>query len=181
MDDELRDPVIGQVADVVREPVTLSSGFDERVMAMVERVERVEGVERLRRRRSFLGAQALLAASIAALVIGRAWIGRITAPSTPSTPSTRAEGAQVEFVVLAPGATTVNLVGDFNEWSTTATPLRAAERDGVWSVKVPLPPGRHEYAFVVDGERWMPDPSAPRATSDDFGTPNSVVTVTGQT
>jgi len=87
MDDELRDPVIGQVADVVREPVTLSSGFDERVMAMVERVERVEGVERLRRRRSFLGAQALLAASIAALMIGSAWIGRITAPSTPSTPS----------------------------------------------------------------------------------------------
>src|SRR5688500_1374340 len=179
MDDELRDPVIGQVADVVREPVTLSSGFDERVMQEVARVARVAGSSPSASRLATLARfspRVLLAASIAALMLGSAWVGRLTAPATRATPATLAttnQGSQVEFVVLAPGATTVNLVGDFNEWSTTATPLRAAERDGVWSVKVPLPPGRHVYAFVVDGERWMPDPSSPRATSDDFGTPNS--------
>jgi hypothetical protein len=46
-------------------------------------------------------------------------------------------------------------------------------------VEVPLEPGRHEYAFVVDGERWLADPAAP-TTGGDFGTPNSVVTVVGR-
>ena len=183
MDDELKDPMVEQVAEFVRAPVALREDFDAVVMRMVEGVERVQGVERLHGWRSRTWTHVLLAASIAALMLGSAWIGRITAPSTPSTistPSTRATGAQIEFVVLAPGATSVHLVGDFNEWDTAATPLRATERAGVWSVKVPLPAGRHEYAFVVDGQRWMPDPAAPRAPGDDFGTPNSVVTVTGR-
>jgi len=85
---------------------------------------------------------------------------------------------EVEFVLLAPGATQVMLVGDFNGWSPAATPLRASERQGIWSVTVPLTPGRHEYAFLVDGKHWLPDPRAPRAPTDDFGAPNSVLTVT---
>ncbi len=48
---------------------------------------------------------------------------------------------------------------------------------GVWTVSLTLPVGRHQYAFVVDREEWAADPAAPPAVSDDFGTPNSVVTV----
>jgi hypothetical protein len=44
-------------------------------------------------------------------------------------------------------------------------------------VDVPLAPGRHLYAFVVDGTRWTPDPNAPLAPGDDFGAPNSVIMV----
>jgi 1,4-alpha-glucan branching enzyme len=51
---------------------------------------------------------------------------------------------------------------------------------GVWTIEMPLAPGRHRYAFVVDGGQWLPDPAAPRAAGDDFGTPSSVVTVVGQ-
>ena len=80
-----------------------------------------------------------------------------------------------------PAGQTVALVGDFNSWNVGATPLEATERDGIWTVTVPLPAGRHEYAFVVDGVRWMPDPNAPRAGTADFGPANSVVTVTDQT
>jgi 1,4-alpha-glucan branching enzyme len=54
-----------------------------------------------------------------------------------------------------------------------------ASRPGVWSVDVALPPGRHEYAFVMDGKRWSPDPAADRV-SDDFGTESSVVVVGGE-
>ena len=91
------------------------------------------------------------------------------------------EGNAVRFVIVAPGASSVSLVGDFNSWNLGATPLAATEREGVWSVTVPLAAGRHEYAFVVDGVRWIADPSAPRAGSSDFGAANSVVTVTGRT
>lgn len=84
----------------------------------------------------------------------------------------------VRFVLLAPEAAQVAVVGDFNRWSPAATPLRPSGVSGVWTVDVPLPAGRHEYAFIVDGTQWMPDPAAPRAPVAEFGTPNSVITVT---
>lgn len=73
------------------------------------------------------------------------------------------------------GAASVSLVGDFNDWDAQATPL---QRDaGAWTVTLPITPGRHVYAFVVDGERWVADPRAPRAPDADFGRPGSVVIV----
>jgi 1,4-alpha-glucan branching enzyme len=70
----------------------------------------------------------------------------------------------------------VSLVGDFNQWDAHATPMRQLGDGRLWLVEVPLPPGRHVYAFVVDGD-VTPDPAAPRAGEEDFGTPSSVVLV----
>jgi len=96
-----------------------------------------------------------------------------------AVPALQAPGSRplVQFVLLAPAARTVAIVGDFNDWQVGSTPLRATAAGGAWTVEVPLAPGRHRYAFVVDGVRWMPDPAAPTAPGDDFGTPSSVVTV----
>ena len=47
-----------------------------------------------------------------------------------------------------------------------------ADKDGVWSVTLPLSAGRHVYAYVVDGA-WFTDPGAP-VTGDGFGHRNSV-------
>lgn len=92
-----------------------------------------------------------------------------------------AEGARlVQFVLVAPGARRVALAGDFNGWNASTMPL-AHTRSGVWSTTVPLAPGRHVYAFVVDDSTWMPDPTAARAPRDDFGNPNSVIVVGGDT
>ncbi len=85
----------------------------------------------------------------------------------------------VAFVLVAPDARQVALVGDFNDWNAQATPLTPVRRGGVWTITVPLKPGRYNYNFVVDGTRWMPDPAAPAAPTDDFGTPASIVTVAG--
>jgi 1,4-alpha-glucan branching enzyme len=85
----------------------------------------------------------------------------------------------VQFVVLAPSANAVSLVGDFNDWDEGATPMAPMESDGLWSVTVPLAPGRYRYSFLVDGVTWVPDPAAPRSMDDDYGRPNSVVTVGG--
>jgi len=47
---------------------------------------------------------------------------------------------------------------------------------GVWTATLTLPAGQHQYAFVVDGARWVPDPGAP-AIDDGFGRRNSVLTL----
>ncbi len=85
----------------------------------------------------------------------------------------------VQFVFYAPDAASVMLVGDFNDWDRTATPLLNSNGSGVWSVAVPLSPGRYQYAFVVDG-KWSSDPEAARGVTDDFGEPNSVLTIAGR-
>ncbi len=81
----------------------------------------------------------------------------------------------VLFTYIAPDARTVHLAGDFNGWDATALPLIKGD-DGVWSVTVALPPGEHEYKFVVD-DQWLEDPDNPRRRSDPFGGYNSVVTI----
>lgn len=175
MDDDL-DLSVERVVAAARRPVRLDPAFDDRVMAAVRQSSpRPAGIPR----------RLAIAAGIAALMLGSAWLGRRTAPggdhSGTPVPVTAAAERVVEFVVLAPGAGQVTLAGDFNEWSTSATPLAAADEAGVWSVTLPLSAGRYEYAFIVDGERWLPDPSTPRAHRGDFGVPNSVITVTGRT
>jgi chromosome partitioning protein len=47
--------------------------------------------------------------------------------------------------------------GDFNGWSTSATPLRWNTVANAFEAVVPLPPGRYRYQLVVDG-RPGPDP-----------------------
>ena len=102
------------------------------------------------------------------------------APANGALAAGRTSGVvTMQFVLVAPEARSVSVVGDFNGWDAAATPLVRASgaAGGVWTVTVPLAPGRHEYAFVVDGSRWMPDPAAPPALGEDFGAPSSVVTV----
>jgi 1,4-alpha-glucan branching enzyme len=75
----------------------------------------------------------------------------------------------------------VSLVGDFNSWDKQATPLSSTGVAGVWSVSLPLPAGRHEYAFIItgaDSERWAPDP-ATLPVRDELGTETSVITLAG--
>lgn len=84
----------------------------------------------------------------------------------------------VRFVIREPGAQRVSLVGDFNGWSRDATPLEASADAATWTLTLPLAPGRYEYAFVVDGERWVADPSA-RSVQDEFGGETSVLRLAG--
>lgn len=85
--------------------------------------------------------------------------------------------ARVQFVFVAPTAHRVSVVGDFNDWDPAATPLAAS--GGVWSRELDVAVGRHDYAFVIDGARWVADPAAPRAPADEFGGERSVLMVGG--
>ncbi len=83
----------------------------------------------------------------------------------------------VQFVFEAGSARRVSLVGDFNAWSADSARMERAPDGGAWTVTVWMTPGRHVYAFVVDGERWVADPRAPAAPDADFGRPGSVIMV----
>ena len=48
--------------------------------------------------------------------------------------------------------------------------------DGVYTVTIPLAPGRYQYKFVVDGQ-WFQDPNNPEEADDGYGGHNSVVDV----
>lgn len=92
-----------------------------------------------------------------------------------SGPEVTDEG--VLFTLYAPENNRVHLVGDFNNWSTTADPLYDRDNDGVWTIQIPLDPGRYEYKFYIDGEKWIPDPGTEDRVDDGFGGLNSVITV----
>ena len=187
MHDGERDELIAQVADELRAPVILDAGFDARVMAVVRRPDgRWRTAARWwtepRLRLSPLVGLACAAALAGVVLLGaRALEGpRAQVQAAGDSGLAAQPGTQVvQFVLVAPRAASVALVGDFNDWDPSRTPLRAAAT-GVWSVNVRLEPGQHQYAFVVDGRDWQPDPAAPKAVADDFGSPNSVITVGGK-
>jgi hypothetical protein len=94
----------------------------------------------------------------------------------PARPVAPASMVTVRFVLVAPDARAVSLAGTFNQWDARATPLVRSGPTGVWTATLTLPAGQHQYAFVVDGVRWVPDPGAP-AVDDGFGRRNSVLTL----
>ncbi len=89
-------------------------------------------------------------------------------------PASMPSAGNSEFRLWMPGASGVQLLGDWNEWGgmtgPSGLPDPAAGRmerapDGWWTITVDLPRGRHRYAFLVDGVRWMPDPLNPLTSS----------------
>lgn len=158
-----QDDVVERMIRELRRPVGIDPAFDDRVMQAIERQPEPLAVRSPYRLVAWLAAAAVLAT----LVIARP-------RDSHSTPSDT-----FQFVLVAPRAASVSLVGDFNDWNPARTPLRAAT-DGVWSTVLPLAPGRYRYAFLVNGVEWQADPAAPAALDDEFGTPSSVVTVAGK-
>jgi hypothetical protein len=76
----------------------------------------------------------------------------------------------VQFRIEAAGAGNVTLAGSFSEWEPRHEMVET--QPGVWTLIIPLEPGVHDYAFLVDGERWVADPAAPMI-DDGFGGTNS--------
>jgi len=89
-------------------------------------------------------------------------------------PAPRAPAVVAQLDLHAPLARSVAVAGDFNGWRPEATPLLRGE-GGVWTVRVPLVPGRrYQYMFLVDGA-WVSDPSAAATAEDGFGGRNAVL------
>lgn len=168
------------LAAVDRSPVGLSASLDARVMTLVRRDR-----SRWRRAREWVGRPreivirasvrpwvlALGAAAVLAVVV---WPGPHREPAVQV--AELSPQVYVRFSCYAPGAHRVTLVGTFNHWDPNAAPLAATGTPGVWTTTVALPLGEHQYAFLLDGDRWVADPTAP-AVADGFGRHNSLIAI----
>jgi hypothetical protein len=181
---ERDDEIIPRLIAQLRQPVPMRRDQVDRIMAIVEADAAPSATTLVMaprsRRRYWVwgGGLATVAATAAALLLAVPHAAR--APRglvATAAASAMAPAATVDFALNLATAKRVSVVGDFNHWDVRATPLQRPAKGGEWHAAVRLPLGRHVYAFVVDGVRWVPDPAAPRAVDDDFGSPNSVLTV----
>ena len=154
------DDVVERVVRQLKHPVAISPEVDARVMREIAQAPTA------RRPRWALWSSLAAAAALGAVLIAHPW-------SRPANPAD-----MLQFVLVAPQAKSVALVGDFNDWDPARSPMQTAQ--GVWATALRLSPGRYRYAFLVNGVEWRADPGAPSARDDEFGTPSSVVTVGGR-
>jgi hypothetical protein len=161
---ELQDETLRRAVAELRRPVALDPESDAGVLRRIRsQASRAPG------RPWWLGSRAAvaLAAGVLLALLLRA----------PASESIGGGGRPVELRLVAPAGSRVVVVGDFNDWSPTATPLRPAGEPGVWKVELRLKPGRYHYTFLVDQRHWVRDPNEPPVPQTDFGTPMSVLTV----
>ncbi|MEH6537288.1 MAG: hypothetical protein V7719_12900 [Psychroserpens sp.] len=69
----------------------------------------------------------------------------------------------------------VILTGSFNDWNESDIEMEKVD-NGLWSLRLPLPAGKHYYKFIIDG-KWMLDPDNPIKEYDGQGNINSVFMV----
>ena len=82
---------------------------------------------------------------------------------------------RVRFVLDSTvSAERVFLAGSFSGWDAQGIEL-ARGADGRWAVVVELDSGRHLYKFVLDGERWIPDPLNQQREGDGHGGSNTIL------
>jgi len=69
----------------------------------------------------------------------------------------------------------VCLVGDFNGWEVSATPLSRG-RGSAFGTTVELEPGReYQFRYLINGEHWCNERHADRYVPNPFGSQNCVV------
>ncbi len=84
-----------------------------------------------------------------------------------------------QFVFRSATARRVSVVGDFNEWNAARARMTREAAGDLWSVTIPIAPGRHTYGFMVNDSTFALDQDArvARARDPDLGVEGSVVIV----
>ncbi len=87
----------------------------------------------------------------------------------------RTDERTIEFSFYAPQADKVFLAGAFNGWNSRSLPMKK-DAGGIWKIRIKLPPGNHEYKYIVDGS-WILEPSCSDKVPNPYGTYNCVIGV----
>lgn len=82
----------------------------------------------------------------------------------------------VRFALESKDAKKVAIVGGFNQWDPEKDVLSGPDSDGMWQITIPIPEGRYEYLFLINGKEWTLDPTVP-FVDDGLGGKNSVVSI----
>jgi hypothetical protein len=196
MIDEERDEVIERVARALKPLPPMNARAAARILTVV-RARAAHAPSPWARALDWMRQPTLSAASAgmlaaAALAIGFVSRGAIapadqagladtqrtvTAPLIPASNAPEmVKAIPVPITFDAAGATNVSIVGDFNNWNSAAAPLKRFGANGPWTTTVTVTPGRHLYAFMVDG-KLVVDPRAPSTRDLDYGGEASVMMV----
>jgi 1,4-alpha-glucan branching enzyme len=74
----------------------------------------------------------------------------------------------------------VNLVGEFNGWDTTSTPMNRNRSDANWKVSIELETGqRYRFRYLIDGKEWLNDWHADDHVENPYGSYDSIVDLAG--
>jgi 1,4-alpha-glucan branching enzyme len=85
------------------------------------------------------------------------------------------EDGRVEFKFYRPGAASVRIAGDFDNWAGSVA-MRSAGR-GWWIFDAQLPPGEYRFRYVADAQQWYTDYAAFGVEQAKNGGWNSVLIV----
>lgn len=78
--------------------------------------------------------------------------------------------------VAAPDAKCVCVVGDFNNWSIHANPMKKL-KNGDYTIALDLEPGReYQFRYLIDESRWENDWNADKYVKSCYGDNSVVVT-----
>ena len=121
-----------------------------------------------------IGASAFVVLMVAAPLFWRAAVERsVTQPGEDSV-------RRIKTVILTldmPGASEVEVIGSFNDWSPGGVRMVWDKDRRLWVAPLNLRQGRYEYAFRVNGKEIVADPKAILHRDDGFGHRNSILMV----
>jgi 1,4-alpha-glucan branching enzyme len=78
---------------------------------------------------------------------------------------------------FASSANTVHLVGDFNDWNRSITPMKRRKNGSFTATLYLRPDCEYEFRYLLDGITWENDPQADKYVANVYGSENSVVVV----
>ena len=82
---------------------------------------------------------------------------------------------KVRFEIEHPDATSVALLGDFNEWDRFANPMKQ-QSNGRWRAELNIDGGSYHFRYLVNDEIWLNDDDAPQV-ENPFGSDDSVLEI----
>lgn len=177
-------PRCGALAEAAQELISgtqakLSApeGLAERVSDTILQRQESEnrGLTLFRRSAATLNRWVLQAAAAVLLVVASALV---TTWVITSGKSEKPQTVTVRLELRAPRAEEVAVVGDWNGWDPGTHPMTDADGDGIWQIEIEVESDReYQYQFLINGERWIPDPQAPMRVKDGFGGENSVLNI----
>jgi predicted carbohydrate-binding protein with CBM48 len=205
MSDSERDPVVRRAIEELRRLPSVDRDAVQRVVTAAAAVrvapaidEPVVPLEGPRRMRVSILIGVAAAAAFVGFAIRGAWphapAPQQTATFAPTGDAAVPAAAELrtvasspndalpvpqQFVIHSTTAHRVSVVGDFNRWNPESAPMTRSSNGALWSVTIPILPGRHMYGFIVDDSTFIldPDPRFPKARDADLGVEGSVVIV----
>jgi hypothetical protein len=201
MTDARRDPLVHRAIEELRKVPPADASAIQRVVAAAAAARLTTSDDeapilaphRTRTRGVWSMVGLAAAAALVGFVVRGAWKPSVRATSdvaviaAPSRQPTQVRAASTneresmpvlhQFVFNNSGAHRVALVGDFNRWDPSTALMNRSADGEMWSVTLPITPGRHTYGFMVDDSLFVLDPRMPKARDPDLGVEGSVIIV----